>query len=76
MAWPQPKTTPRVLQGFLGLAGYYRKFIKAYGAIVAPLTRFLVVPSGTTSIRNSQDNADDGINFVAFGFYNTVHYGV
>ena len=38
--WPQP-TTPRAMRGFLGLAGYYRKFIQNYGRIVSPLTQML-----------------------------------
>jgi hypothetical protein len=38
--WPQP-CSPRAMKEFLGLTGYYRKFIQDYGKIAAPLTQML-----------------------------------
>jgi len=38
MEWQQP-TTPTEVRSFLGLAGYYRKFIKGFSKLALPLTK-------------------------------------
>jgi hypothetical protein len=52
--WPHPKNL-KILRGFLGLTGYYRKFDKNYGKIVTPLIALLKYNSFTWTSTAAQD---------------------
>ena len=36
--WPRP-TSPTDIRSFMGLAGYYRRFVEGFSSIASPLTR-------------------------------------
>ncbi|XP_070002460.1 uncharacterized mitochondrial protein AtMg00860-like [Nicotiana sylvestris] len=38
--WPRP-TTPTEIHKFLGLAGYYRRFVEGFSALAFPLTKLM-----------------------------------
>ena len=51
--WESPKSVTEI-RSFVGLAGYYRKFIKGFSNIVAPLTQLTRKENlslGQTSVR-------------------------
>lgn len=68
--YPIPKTL-RQLRGFLGLTGYYRKFIKKYATITKPLTVYLRGENGQMSSKTSSkieikldEAAIDAFNYI------------
>jgi hypothetical protein len=49
--WNPPKNVPE-LRGFLGLAGYYRRFIEGFSKIMKPLTSLLEKEKSSNGMTN------------------------
>lgn len=47
--WPKPTNVTEVLR-FLGFAGFYRRFVKGYSSIAAPLSDLTKAGAGTTPV--------------------------
>lgn len=62
--WPAPWTF-RVLHGFLGLIGFYRRFIKGYAIMAAPLTHLLTTPQlvWTTEAQTAFQKLKDAMSY-------------
>lgn len=68
--YPLPKTL-RQLRSFLGLSGYYRKFIKNYAAVAKPLTLHLRDGNGNISARKSP-NIEINLDQTAIDAFNKI----
>jgi hypothetical protein len=60
MDWEPPKLVPAI-RSFLGLAFYYRKFIKNFAKIVAPLTNLLKKSAVTYEWEEACDEAFEAL---------------
>ncbi|GJT02811.1 retrotransposon-related protein [Tanacetum coccineum] len=65
MEWPVPKTQ-RQICGFLGLTGYYRRFIKNFAIVAVPLSQapILVLPNFEDMFIVEADASNVGISAV------------
>ena len=52
-SWPKP-TTEKQLRSFLGIAGYYRRFVEGFAKIAAPLHAILSKPKKNTKVKPEQ----------------------
>ena len=71
-----PPTTPKQVRAFLGLVGYYRKFIKGFAKIAKPLTlltRQQVKFKWTLQHQHQHDGTEFLVAFLSHTFSETQH---
>lgn len=60
--YPEPKNLKQ-LRGFLGMIGYYRRFVKDFAKIAKPLTKLLRGEGDSKSVRSINLNLDEKMCF-------------
>ena len=81
MDWLIPKTLKNH-RGFLGLTGYYHKFVWNYGRIEAPLTLLLKkdafswTPEATQSFQQLTHTMCKALVLATLEFTKTFYYGI
>ncbi|RVW79535.1 Transposon Tf2-2 polyprotein [Vitis vinifera] len=71
--WPTPKSL-KELRGFLGLTGYYRRFVEGYGAISWPLTQELKKDAFNWNLEAEMDASGYGLGTVLMQSHRPVAY--